>query len=121
SGNNGMLDLVAALEWIRDNIAAFGGDPGNVTIFGVSGGGMKVAALMAMPGAKGLFHKGISESGPGLRGIDVVNASEFTRQLLAELELESPTLEALQSVPADRIVAAQTRIGSLNPVDVGIQ
>ena len=121
SGNNGMLDLVAALEWIRDSIAAFGGDPGNVTIFGVSGGGMKVAALMAMPRAKGLFHKGISESGPGLRGIERDKAAEFTRQLFAELGVEPASIEDLQSVPADRIVDAQTKIGSLNPVDVGIQ
>src|SRR5215831_8673990 len=59
SGNAGMLDLVAALEWVRDNIAAFGGDPGNVTIFGESGGGMKVSLLLAMPAAKGLFHRAI--------------------------------------------------------------
>ena len=67
SGNAGMLDLVAALEWVRDNIARFGGDPGNVTIFGESGGGAKVSTLMAMPAASGLFHKAIVESGPGLR------------------------------------------------------
>ena len=64
-----MLDLVAALEWVRDNIAAFGGDPGNVTIFGESGGGAKVSTLMAMPAASGLFHKAIVQSGPGLRGV----------------------------------------------------
>jgi para-nitrobenzyl esterase len=116
-----MLDLVAALEWIRDNIAAFGGDPGNVTIFGVSGGGMKVAALMAMPRAKGLFHKGISQSGPGIRGIELDKAAAFARQLLDELGVQSPTLGELQAIPADTIVAAQTKIGSLNPVDVGVQ
>src|SRR4051812_19638144 len=121
SGNNGMLDLVAALEWIRDNIAAFGGDPGNVTIFGVSGGGMKVAALMAMPCAKGLFHKGFSESGPGLRGIDAAQAAAFTSQLIAELGVKPNSVEDLQSIAAEDIVAAQTKIGSLNPVDVGIQ
>jgi len=92
-----------------------------VTIFGVSGGGMKVAALMAMPRAKGLFHKGISESGPGLRGIERDKAAEFTRQLFAELGVAPASIEDLQSVPADRIVDAQTKIGSLNPVDVGIQ
>jgi len=59
SGNAGMLDLVAALEWVRDNISSFGGDPGNVTIFGQSGGGQKVTTLMAMAEAKGLFHKAI--------------------------------------------------------------
>ncbi len=63
SGNVGMLDLVAALEWVRDNIANFGGDPGNVTIFGQSGGGCKVRTLMTMPSAKGLFHKAVVQSG----------------------------------------------------------
>ncbi len=63
SGNVGQLDLVAALEWVRDNIDRFGGDPGNVTIFGESGGGGKVSTVMAMPAAKDLFHKAIVQSG----------------------------------------------------------
>ena len=67
SGNAGALDFVAVLEWVRDNVSNFGGDPGNVTIFGQSGGGGKVAALMTMPAAKGLFHKAIIQSGPYLR------------------------------------------------------
>ena len=66
SGNVGNLDLVRSLEWVRDNIAAFGGDPGNVTIMGESGGGSKVSHLMAMPLANGLFHKAIVQSGPGI-------------------------------------------------------
>ncbi|MEQ1782380.1 MAG: carboxylesterase family protein, partial [Hyphomonadaceae bacterium] len=65
SANAGMLDIVMALEWVRDNIAQFGGDPGNVTIFGQSGGGAKVSTLLAMPAAKGLFHKAIIQSGAG--------------------------------------------------------
>ncbi|HXL98884.1 MAG TPA: carboxylesterase family protein, partial [Rhizomicrobium sp.] len=75
SGNVGMLDIVAALEWVRDNAQAFGGDPGNVTIFGESGGGAKVSTLMAMPSAKGLFHKAIVESGPGLKGVSKAAAT----------------------------------------------
>jgi para-nitrobenzyl esterase len=67
SANAGMLDLVMALEWVRDNIAQFGGDPGNVTIFGQSGGGAKVSTLLAMPEANGLFHKAVIQSGAGLR------------------------------------------------------
>ena len=63
SGNAGMLDVVAALEWIRDNIAGFGGDPGNVTVFGESGGGAKVATLLAMPAGRGLFHQAVAISG----------------------------------------------------------
>ena len=66
SGNVGMLDLVHALDWVRDNITNFGGDPNNVTIFGESGGGRKVSTLLAMPAAKGLFHRAIIESGPGV-------------------------------------------------------
>jgi len=66
SGNAGMLDIVAALEWVRDNIALFGGDPGNVTIFGESGGGAKVSYLLAMPAAHGLFHRAIIQSGPAI-------------------------------------------------------
>ena len=65
SGIAGMLDIVQALEWVKDNIASFGGDPGNVTIMGESGGGWKVSLLMAMPGARGLFHKAVIQSGPG--------------------------------------------------------
>ena len=67
SGNAGQLDLVLALRWVRDNISRFGGDPSNVTIFGESGGGAKVSALMAMPSANGLFHRAIVESGSALR------------------------------------------------------
>ena len=67
SGNAGMLDMVAALEWVRDNIARFGGDPGNVTIFGESGGGGKVCTLLAMPSARGLFHRAIIQSGAAIR------------------------------------------------------
>jgi para-nitrobenzyl esterase len=67
SGNVGMLDIVAALQWVRDNIASFGGDPGNVTVFGQSAGAVEVSTLMAMPRAHGLFHRAIVQSGPTLR------------------------------------------------------
>src|SRR5260370_853403 len=68
SGNAGMLDLVAALEWVRDNIGGFGGDPGNVTIFGESGGGGKVSVLLAMPAPRGLFHPAVIQTRPTVRG-----------------------------------------------------
>src|SRR5947208_2729983 len=67
SGNAGVLDLVAALQWVRNNIAGFGGDPGNVTIFGESGGGGKVSVLLAMPAARGLFHRAVIQSGATIR------------------------------------------------------
>ena len=75
SGQAGMLDIVMVLEWVRDNIASFGGDPGCVTIFGESGGGMKVAALLAMPAAGGLFHRAIIQSGPWLKAVSRENAT----------------------------------------------
>ncbi|HZZ69073.1 MAG TPA: carboxylesterase family protein [Phenylobacterium sp.] len=98
SGVAGMLDIVQALEWVRDNIAAFGGDPGNVTIFGESGGGWKVSLLMAMPGARGLFHKAVIQSGPGLTGKPIAAADKIARQLLDDLKVKTPAdLAALSS------------------------
>jgi para-nitrobenzyl esterase len=85
----GMLDIVLALQWVRDNIAAFGGDPANVTVFGQSGGGMKVSALMVMPAARGLFHKAIIQSGPGLRAIEAADAERNVARLLSSAGLES--------------------------------
>ncbi len=77
SGNVGMLDIAAALEWVRDNIQAFGGDPHNVTIFGESGGAGKVSVVCAMPAARGLFHKAIMQSGPCLKIQDKAHATAF--------------------------------------------
>jgi para-nitrobenzyl esterase len=107
SGNVGMLDLVASLEWVRDNIAAFGGDPGNVTIFGESGGGMKVSLLMVMPAARGLFHKAVVQSGPGLRIQSQRRATELARGMLAELGIEEDRATDLLDQPADALVKAQ--------------
>lgn len=111
SGNAGMLDLVLALEWVRDNAEAFGGDPGNVTIFGESGGGMKVSILLAMPAAKGLFHRAIVESGPGLQCLTPEVATQSARDLLAELGIDESRAADLHDVPADRIVEAQDALG----------
>ncbi len=87
SGNVGMLDIVAALEWVRDNIENFGGNPQMVTIFGQSGGGGKVSTLMAMPAAKGLFHRAIVESGSILQGIPQENAQKVADAIVGELGL----------------------------------
>ncbi|WNG34977.1 carboxylesterase/lipase family protein [Archangium violaceum] len=108
SGNAGMLDIVAALQWVRDNIAAFGGDPGNVTIFGESGGGMKVTLVMAMPEAKGLFHKAISQSGALVRALQPEQAAAQAGQLMSELGLKSGDLEALQNLPVEKVLDAQS-------------
>jgi len=106
SGSAGLLDIVASLEWVRDNIAAFGGDPDNVTIFGESGGGRKVATLMAMPSAKGLFHRAVIESGAVLRLTTHDDAVRYTDLLLGELGVKAGQVEALQSVPMARLLEA---------------
>ena len=85
SGNAGMLDLVLALRWVRDNIAAFGGDPGCVTLLGQSGGGAKIATLMAMPAAAGLFHRAATMSGQQLTASGPLHAAGRTRALLDKL------------------------------------
>ena len=95
----GMLDIVLALEWVRDNIAHFGGDPGNVTIFGESGGGGKVSTLMAMPPAKGLFHKAIVESGSTLRVSSREDADAAGRKFLARLNVPPDHIDDLQKMP----------------------
>ena len=106
SGVAGMLDIVLALEWVRDNIAAFGGDPGNVTIFGESGGGWKVSLLQAMPAARGLFHKAIIQSGPGLRAKPRAEAAATAARLLDALGLAPGDLSALETLPAETLQAA---------------
>src|SRR5262245_8000681 len=89
SANIGQQDLVAALRWVRDNISAFGGDPNKVLIFGQSGGGAKVSTLLAMPSAKGLFHRAIIQSGAGLRGGAREAANKTAETLLNELGLNA--------------------------------
>jgi para-nitrobenzyl esterase len=107
AGNAGVLDMVAALRWVRDNAEAFGGDPGNVTIFGQSGGAAKVTALMGMPAARGLFHKAIVQSCSGGLRLDGAEESSIqTKALAAQLGLTEVTGPELQAVPMDRLLAA---------------
>ncbi len=105
-----MLDIVAALEWVHDNVGAFGGDPSNVTIFGCSGGGMKASTLMAMPSAHGLFHKAIIESGPYDRGVEADRATDVAERVLAELGLTPEHLDELGDVRLDRLMQVQTTV-----------
>jgi para-nitrobenzyl esterase len=104
SGNAGMLDIVVALEWIRDNIAAFGGDAKNVTIFGQSGGGGKVSALMAMPPAHGLFHRAIVESGAAVTGLPRDRATKSAEAFMQKLGLKSGDVAKLQQLPMDQLL-----------------
>ena len=110
SGGAGVLDIVAALEWVRDNIEHFGGDPNVVTIFGQSGGGRKVATLMSMPGAKGLYHRAIIESGAILRLTTPEDAIHTTQLLLDELGLKPGQARELQNVPVARLLAANEAV-----------
>ncbi len=116
AGNVGVLDMVAALKWVQGNIAAFGGDPANVTIFGYSGGGAKVSALMGAPVARGLFHKAIAQScGGPLMVTRPDRAAALTRSIGKFLGLDKVTGEAMQKVPVERLQQAMkattTRIG----------
>jgi para-nitrobenzyl esterase len=106
SGNAGMLDIVLALEWVRDNIEAFGGDAGKVMIFGESGGGLKVSVMMAMPSAKGLFHRAIIQSSPKLRGRERKDATDTAERLLAKLDIKANQIDKLQKIPAQQLLDA---------------
>jgi para-nitrobenzyl esterase len=106
SGNASMLDLVQSLQWVRDNIAKFGGDPNNVTIFGQSGGGGKVTTLMAMPAAKGLFHKAVALSGSFIGAATRENAKALALAVMTELGLRPSQVARLHTVPTDVLVNA---------------
>jgi para-nitrobenzyl esterase len=106
SANVGMLDIVAVLEWVRTHIAMFGGDPNNVTVFGQSGGGGKVATLMAMPAAKGLFHRAIIQSGPFLRALSPEYGEQVAQLVMDELGLSKSQIRELQNVPPERLSGA---------------
>lgn len=102
--NRGLLDLVAALEWVRDNIAAFGGNPDRVTLAGRSAGGFAVAALMAMPGAQGLFHRAMPQSGASTGIASMEDAAKLTRRFLAAANADEASLAAL---PIHRLLEIQ--------------
>ncbi len=118
--NVGLLDLVAVLRWVKDNITQFGGDPGNVTIFGQSGGGGKVLALMAMPSAQGLFHRVINQSGPFLKFETRETARAMTEEVMRQLGLARGDVDKLQDMPVDRLVGAAAemikKLGAATPV-----
>ncbi len=126
SRQTGMADLVASLQWVRDNIETFGGDPGNVMIFGQSGGGGKVVRLMHMPVAKGLFHKVSAQSGSAsYRGTDPAAAIKgqqaLTAALLKSLNLTGSQIDKLKAVPYLELLAAATAAGQAVSRELGIQ
>lgn len=110
SGNAGMLDIVHGLRWIWNNIERFGGDPHNVTIFGESGGGRKVTTLLAMPAAKGLFHRAIIQSGPGIKLQPRDRSSEMALALLDELGLSRSRVGRLHELPMEEILGAYATV-----------
>jgi para-nitrobenzyl esterase len=105
SGVAGLLDIVLALEWVKDNIAVFGGDARNITLFGESGGGRKVCCLMAMPAANGLFHRAIVQSGAHTRGVPAALATRLATRLFEHLGLRVGDVEALQRIGPDDLFA----------------
>jgi para-nitrobenzyl esterase len=120
SGNVGILDAVTALEWVRDNVERFGGDPKNVMIFGESGGGSKVSTLLGMPAAKGLFQKAAIESGPALTATTREAATRTATAFLTTLGLDKTKLDRLQNLPVQQLIEAQSMTrGGFSPVRDG--
>jgi para-nitrobenzyl esterase len=115
SGNQGLLDITAALKWVHGNIAAFGGDPQNVMVFGESGGGAKTSCIYAMPAAKDYFNKASIESGPGVRMTPRDMATETARMVLNELGLSDKDVPKLREVPAERLVEVQGAVAKKAP------
>jgi para-nitrobenzyl esterase len=109
SASAGLLDVVLALRWVKDNIERFGGDPGRVTIFGESGGGRKVSVLMAMPPAQGLFHRAVVQSGSALRMDTQAVASERAEKLFKALDIGPKQLDKLLALPADALLGAVSK------------
>lgn len=114
SGNAGQTDLILALRWVRDNIAAFGGDRACVTLVGQSGGGAKIATLLAMPAARGLFHRAMTMSGQQITVSEPVHAAKRTRAYLARLKVPETEAGRLIGLPVERLIEA---LDTLDPIE----
>ncbi|HEV2360448.1 MAG TPA: carboxylesterase family protein, partial [Acidimicrobiales bacterium] len=110
-GNWGLLDVLAALRWVREHVSEFGGDPGNVTIFGESAGAMSVATLLSMPAAAGLFRRAIPQSGAGHHALPADTARVVSAEMARRLGV-TPTLEDFAAIPVDRLVATQLQLSA---------
>jgi para-nitrobenzyl esterase len=119
SGIAGMLDAVLALQWVQDNIEAFGGDKNRVMIFGESGGGAKVSTMLSLPSAKGLFHRAAIQSGAGLRGVEAKDASDIAERLLAVLNIKKNEIRKLQELPAQQLLDALNQLPGRPTVTAG--
>ncbi|MBB3953968.1 carboxylesterase/lipase family protein [Novosphingobium sediminicola] len=115
TGNLGMLDIVAALDWLCENIEDFGGDPSRIMVFGQSGGGMKTSWLLASPAAKGRLHRAAVQSGPGLRMMERERAALVTDQLLHALDLRAQEAGELRRMPLERLMAGYFAVAANNP------
>jgi para-nitrobenzyl esterase len=117
AGVCGVMDMVASLEWVRDNIGAFGGDPSRVMVFGQSGGGSKTSTLLGTPAAKGLFHRAAVQSGSTLKLVEEADAEKSADQLLKTLGIARTRIANIQRVPWEQLLEAQTRVtGGFTPV-----
>ena len=121
TGSEGMLDQIAALQWVRDNIAEFGGDPDNVTIFGESAGGMSVGTLLAMPSARGLFHKAIAQSGACHTGAPIARANRVAERVLSKLKVAPTNADSLRALsPADLLTGTLLEDGKTPDPELGM-
>ncbi|HEU5374459.1 MAG TPA: carboxylesterase/lipase family protein [Ktedonobacteraceae bacterium] len=116
SGNAGLLDQIAALQWVRENIEAFGGDPDNITVFGESAGAMSVGSLLVMPAARGLFQRAILQSGAAHSIQNKEAASKLAREFLEILDLRTDNLTALTAIPLETLLDAQATLLLKNPL-----
>jgi len=116
ASNAGMRDIIAGLEWVRDNIARFGGDPGSVTIFGQSGGAGKVSTLLGMPAAHGLFHRAVAQSGSAITSMPAGTATQSAEAFMARLGLQRHQVDELQKLPMEQLIGA---LGARRPSSPG--